>query len=224
MSRELKCYLKIKALYIFISFENKRKLFFLFLLDKGWKGFFFKWINNDGWIKNVHKKCPSFLYTFIIILGIRRTLVYRGEHHGVQSLLFSDFGFFVNREKEAGDKNASSGWTRGKAKGKEEICLPMELVTKKKGEKAGTLLSPTRGFTAVIFPVHIPAPLYWGVRLRSEHLPSPGFLPLSPRTPGPLEVSLFVQSCAQNIAAAGQPRQSLQRREKEREKKKQKMS
>lgn len=87
-------------------------------------------------------------------------------------------------------------------------------MTKKKGEKAGTLLSTTRGFTAVIFPVHIPAPLYWGVRLRSEHLPSPGFLPFPSCTPGPLEVPLFVQSCAQNIAAAGQPRQSLQRGDK----------
>lgn len=82
--------------------------------------------------------------------------MFTGEQRGAIAIIQRFRVFHVNREKEAGEK-----WMN-KGKRKEEICLPTGLVTKKKGEKAGTLLSSTRGFTAVIPRAHPNRPIVSG--------------------------------------------------------------
>lgn len=113
------------------------------------------------------------------------------------------------RERERKRERRSVWGNRRKTKGRD---ISMERRRRRK-EKGGTLLSWSIGLLPLFSPCIQPHCIgAWGCGVSI----CPPSDPLrAAHTPRPLERLLFVQSCARNIAAAGQPRRPLQQGKKE---------
>lgn len=129
----------------------------------------------------------------------------------------------VERRKDSAGEASKAGDANARRNARRRY---REALRRKKAESCRhreTLLSRSIGLLPLFSPCIQPAPLYRGVRLRSEHLP-PSFLLFSllhHDTTNHSRLPLFVQSCARNIAATGRPR-PLQRAKIEGKKRKRK--